>query len=229
MGTTPAPRTVLEIIGPVRHALAVVAHPDDESFGLGAILAALGAGGVEVDLLCFTRGEASTLGIADDLAETRRHELEKAAEQLGVHHVELLDHADGALGVAGEGSLDASLEHALDALNSVDLLVMFEPDGVTGHGDHRAATAAALRAAAGRHLATLEWGLDPAVAATLRTEFGVPFSALEGPGVLRITVERATQRAAMACHASQAIDNPVLLRRLELQGAHERVRYRPGA
>jgi len=43
-------------------ALAVIAHPDDESFGLGAVLAALSGAGAQVRVLCFTRGEASTLG-----------------------------------------------------------------------------------------------------------------------------------------------------------------------
>ncbi|MDP2290427.1 MAG: hypothetical protein Q8M22_04520 [Actinomycetota bacterium] len=102
---------------------------------------------------------------------------------------------------------------------------MFEPAGVTGHGDHRAATAAALRVARRHDLATLEWGLQPAVAATLRTEFGVPFSALEGPEVHDVQVDRIRQSSAMACHSSQSTDNPVLRRRLELQGCTERVRF----
>ena len=48
--------------------LAVCAHPDDESFGLGALLATLASGGSAVDVLCFTHGEGSTLrGAGDDL------------------------------------------------------------------------------------------------------------------------------------------------------------------
>lgn len=42
--------------------LAVVAHPDDESFDLGAILDTVVAAGGRASVLCFTRGEASTLG-----------------------------------------------------------------------------------------------------------------------------------------------------------------------
>ncbi len=45
----------------VRRVLAVVAHPDDESFGLGGLLALLSGGGVPTTVLCFTHGEASTL------------------------------------------------------------------------------------------------------------------------------------------------------------------------
>ena len=42
--------------------LAVCAHPDDESFALGALLHHLAAHGAETSVLCFTHGEASTLG-----------------------------------------------------------------------------------------------------------------------------------------------------------------------
>jgi LmbE family N-acetylglucosaminyl deacetylase len=41
--------------------LAVVAHPDDESFGLGAILDAFTRAGARGEVLCLTHGEASTL------------------------------------------------------------------------------------------------------------------------------------------------------------------------
>jgi len=40
-----------------RQALVVVAHPDDETFGLGAVADRFTA----VHVLCFTHGEASTL------------------------------------------------------------------------------------------------------------------------------------------------------------------------
>src|SRR5665811_2572537 len=41
--------------------LAVVAHPDDESFGLGAILDAFTRTGARVEVLCLTHGEACLL------------------------------------------------------------------------------------------------------------------------------------------------------------------------
>ncbi len=55
--------------------LVVVAHPDDESFGLGAVLSSFVDAGADVSVLCFTQGEASTLhGVEGDLADrpTRR-------------------------------------------------------------------------------------------------------------------------------------------------------------
>ncbi|WP_406472192.1 PIG-L family deacetylase [Streptomyces sp. NBC_01615] len=45
----------------VRRVLVVVAHPDEESLGLGGLPALLSDGGVPATVLCFTHGEASTL------------------------------------------------------------------------------------------------------------------------------------------------------------------------
>src|SRR5674476_1023032 len=60
--------------------LAVVAHPDDESFGLGALLDAFARAGAGVEVLCLTHGEASTLhGAPGDLASLRGAELAAAA------------------------------------------------------------------------------------------------------------------------------------------------------
>ena len=38
--------------------LAVLAHPDDETFGTGGTLAYYASQGVEIHLVCATRGEA---------------------------------------------------------------------------------------------------------------------------------------------------------------------------
>ena len=204
--------------GPV---LAVVAHPDDESFGLGAVLAAFAAAGSDVRVLCFTRGEASTLGAGVDLAEVRRVELATAADALGLAGVVLLDHPDGGLDAVDPATLDAAV---LDALGAAATLVVFESSGVTGHPDHRAATAAAFRVAADQGLDVVEWGVSPAVAEALNDELGAAFAGLDGAGAVDLAVDRTVQRAAIACHESQATDNPVLLRRLELSGPVDRIR-----
>ena len=74
------------------------AHPDYETFGLGAVLGALVDAGTAVDGLCFTRGEASTLHpdvdspgqLCDlgDLGAVRAVELADAARLLGLDHCE---------------------------------------------------------------------------------------------------------------------------------------------
>ena len=118
-------------------ALAVVAHPDDESFGLGAVLSALSGAGVAVRALCLTHGEASTLGSTVNLAQVRVCELRAAATVLGVCDVALLDYPDGGLADVPFDALDAETEKRLGA---ADLLLLFEPRGVTGHPDHQAAS-----------------------------------------------------------------------------------------
>lgn len=198
--------------------LAVVAHPDDESFGLGALLAGLGANGATTRVLCFTHGEASTLGTGAELGLVRRRELLAAAEVLGVTQVRLADYPDGGLDDLPPGLLDAEIE---TDLADAALLVVFEPGGVTGHPDHRAATAAAQRVADRHGLPVVEWGVAPEVAATLNAELGTSFVPFDGVDVI---VDRSIQLAAIACHESQTRDNPVLVRRLQLQSSFERIR-----
>jgi N-acetylglucosamine malate deacetylase 2 len=112
------------------------------------------------------------------------------------------------------------------SLGDAATLVAFEPGGVTGHCDHRAATASAHRVAGRHRLTVVEWGVAATVAAALNAEFATTFVALEGDGTADVAVDRAAQRAAIACHHSQARDNPVLVRRLELAGPVERIRVR---
>jgi LmbE family N-acetylglucosaminyl deacetylase len=207
------------VIG-VRSALVVVAHPDDESFGLGGVVARLTASGVDVRVLCLTHGEASTLGAGVDLGDLRAVELTCAAAELGVRDVTLLDHPDGGLADVDGDVLDATVD---SCIGDADLVVVFEPGGVTGHPDHRAATAAAERVAARLGLPVLEWGVAPEVAGALNAELGTAFAGIAGDD---LTVDRAAQRRAIECHASQAHHNPVLERRLALQGDIDRVRLR---
>lgn len=209
---------------PMSRALAVVAHPDDESFGLGAVIAALVDRGVEVHVLCLTRGEASTLGAADDLASLRADELRSAAAQIGVTDVTLLDYPDGRLETVGVDLLETEVEARIA---SVDFVVAFEPGGVTGHPDHQVASAAAGRVAARHHLLVLEWGVSAVVGAALDAELGQRFTTFDpGPAPISLQVDRTRQAAAIACHRSQSATNPVLARRLALQGDIELVRWR---
>ncbi|NMD31244.1 MAG: PIG-L family deacetylase, partial [Chloroflexi bacterium] len=72
--------------------LVVLAHPDDETFGTGGTLAMYARRGVDVHLICATRGEA---GEADQqylegyatVAERRMDELRCAAGLLGLKSV----------------------------------------------------------------------------------------------------------------------------------------------
>lgn len=206
----------------LRRVLAVVAHPDDESFGLGAVLAAMAADGVEVDVLVATRGEASTLGASSSLGEVRHAEAEAAAGVLGVRRLTVADLPDGGLSAVPADELAALVVAHLD---EADALVAFDTTGITGHPDHIAASAAAVGVAADRGLAVLEWGLHPSVAAVLSVRFDMAVGSMaDGPGVLDVAVDRSVQQQAIACHASQVEGNAFLTARLAAAGGWERVR-----
>ncbi len=205
--------------------LAVVAHPDDESFGLGGVLSLLTAHGITVDLLCFTAGEASTVGASAELGAVRSAELQAAARELGIRNAWLEGLSDGTLEEDPQ-ALEALIE---DCLGNSGALVCFEPSGVTGHPDHRAATAAAEAVGDSAGIPVLEWGVAPAVAAALRDELAAPLAGLDGPDVIELRVERNRHLAAIACHRSQDPGNKLLARRLELQGGSERLRVRPAS
>ncbi|MHB8324418.1 MAG: PIG-L deacetylase family protein [Candidatus Dormibacteria bacterium] len=219
------PLASLAELSGVVEVLAVVAHPDDESFGLGGILAALVLAGVKVRLLCLTAGEASTIGAGSDLAARRRIELGEAAERLGIATSHLESLPDGGLSDLPAAQLPAMVAAHLAA---ADAVAVFEPGGVTGHPDHCAASRAAGLVADQHGLITLEWGLAQSVADSLRLQFGAPFLGFEAVGnwPVEIVVDRELQRSAIACHRSQEPDNPVLQRRLDLESDRELIRVR---
>jgi LmbE family N-acetylglucosaminyl deacetylase len=204
---------------------AVVAHPDDETFGLGALLANLAGEGREVHVLCFTHGEASTIGASERLGEIRARELFDAAEVLGITHVTLLDFPDGGLHTVADAELDGCIDDWLST--DIAVLVVLEPQGVTGHLDHRAASDAAERIADQRALPVIEWGLGPPTASWLTQQHGESFESIaDGPGVHDVRVDRTAQLAAIQFHASQLDDDPVVCRVLAHDGDIERVRIR---
>jgi len=206
--------------------LVVVAHPDDESFGLGAILDAFTGAGTRVEVLCLTRGEASTLhGPPADLAAVREAELAAAADLLGVGHTTLHDHPDGALSEVSQTGLAAEVVAAAESCHPDGLLV-FDTAGVTGHLDHAAASSAALVGAQMLNLPVLGWTLPQNVAAQLNRELGASFTGHRDEDIdLRITVDRARQRLASHAHASQAQPGSALWRRLELLADTESLRW----
>ncbi|GAA2619264.1 PIG-L family deacetylase [Streptomyces vastus] len=119
--------------GGVRRVPAVVVHPDDESFGLGALLALLSDVGVPTAVLCFTHDEASTLhGRPGDLHTVRAGELACAARELGVERVELAGHWDGGLSDVPRRRLASETARLIGEQRPSHLLV-FDPEGVTGH------------------------------------------------------------------------------------------------
>ena len=207
--------------------LAVCAHPDDESFGLGGLIDALSERDVEVGVLCFTRGGSSTLGgDLADLETIRAAELAGVAGVLGAEDTHLLDFPDGKLSEIPAGALAEEVHRfAMEA----DALLVFDELGITGHPDHRRATEAALLAAEELGLAVYAWSIPAQVAAQLNREMGTSFAGRTPVEMdLTIEVDRGRQLEAIRRHRSQLNDNRVLWRRLALQGLDEHVRVLRG-
>lgn len=206
--------------------LVVVAHPDDESFGLGALISTFVQRGSVVTVLCFTHGEASTLhGVDGDLAEVRARELADAADALGVTSVELRDFPDGALPTIDIDALARIVVEAGAAVGA-DGLLTFDDTGITGHPDHQHATLAATTAGAELGIGVLGWTIPERVAEQLRTELGAGFIGRATDEIdVVVRVDRARQGRAVDCHPSQAVPGSALWRRLELEGDQEYARW----
>lgn len=169
--------------------MAVFAHPDDESFGIGGTLARYGADpGVRVVLVCATRGEAGEIsnpGLASSerLGEVREQELHCACRTLGVEDLFFLDYRDS--GMAGTADnrdpralAQADFDEAVGKIvahirrEQPDVVVTFDENGGYGHPDHIAIhhfAKAAFDAAAdpAQYEEQIEAGLEPHQASKL--------------------------------------------------------------
>jgi LmbE family N-acetylglucosaminyl deacetylase len=154
--------------------MAVLAHPDDESLGIGGTLAKYASEGVDVFLLTATpgdRGRYRDYRFGDPqhpgaaaLANIRERELRAAASALGVRDVALLHYHDQELDRANpREAIPAIVEHLRRV--QPDVIITFGPDGAYGHPDHIAIsqlTTAAVVAASHPAIAKLYYIAWPA-------------------------------------------------------------------
>jgi len=160
--------------------LAVLAHPDDESFGMGGTLAFYARLGVEVHLVCATRGEAGMVAPEDmkgfaSIADLRVSELRCAAGKLGLTGVHYLDYRDSGMpGSPDNQHPDAQIAHPLDEVAAAvthyirklrpQVVITFDPIGGYRHPDHihiQQATVKAFHAAGDPNLYPDPEGLPP--------------------------------------------------------------------
>jgi LmbE family N-acetylglucosaminyl deacetylase len=119
--------------------LGVWAHPDDETYLSGGVMAAAVAQGQRVVCVTATRGEA---GSVDEqrwppaqLSEVRTRELAAAFAHLGVTEHHWLDFPDGGCADVPE---EEAVQRLVELLSQVrpSTVLTFGPDGITGHDDH---------------------------------------------------------------------------------------------
>ena len=132
--------------------LVVLAHPDDESFGLGGTIALYAQKGCDVYYVCATRGEAGTVDDVhlkgfNDTAEMRTDELMRAAKHLGLKEVFFLGYRDSGMpGMDANKHPNAQINHSIDEVAGrvvkfirelkPDIVLTFDPIGGYKHPDH---------------------------------------------------------------------------------------------
>jgi LmbE family N-acetylglucosaminyl deacetylase len=145
-----------------RTLLAVLAHPDDETFGTGGTLAHYARQGVAVHLVCATRGEAGDVAPSflegfSSVAERRESELRCAAGILGLAGVHFLNYRDSGMPGSNDNQHpDALMAAPLDEVAGQvaywirkirpQVVLTFDPIGGYKHPDHIAIHRATVRA-----------------------------------------------------------------------------------
>lgn len=135
-----------------RVILSVLAHPDDESFGMGGTLALYAEEGVRVYLICATRGEAGEVGPDylqnyDSIGDLREAELRCAASHLGLAGVYFLDYRDSGMTGSADNQhpqalIQAPLAEVAAKIVSIirevkpQVVLTFDPIGGYRHPDH---------------------------------------------------------------------------------------------
>src|SRR5687768_2669734 len=150
--------------------MAVFAHPDDESLAMGGTLARYAHAGVDVSLVCATRGEWGLISdpafaTRENLSEVREQELRAACQVLGISQLHFLDCPDSDVNHTDWPEVEGKIVRHIRGLQP-DVIVTFGPDGLYGHPDHIAVstlTTAAFRSAAeaDQFSEQLEQGLEP--------------------------------------------------------------------
>ena len=132
--------------------LACFAHPDDEAFPVGGLLASNVAAGRRVRLVTTTLGEEGEIrqegsATKETLGQIRRIELSCAVKALGLESHELLEYRDS--GMAGwdandhprayiNANDDIVIERLVQEIREFrpQVILTFEPGGLYGHPDH---------------------------------------------------------------------------------------------
>jgi LmbE family N-acetylglucosaminyl deacetylase len=138
------------------------AHPDDETFGIGATLALYALRGVKVYCVCSTRGEEGNVdpqlmeGYAT-IADVRSDELKCAAQVLGLTDIIFLGYRDSGMQGSEQNkhpdalamaSVEAVAGRMIKIIRELkpDVVVTHDAGGDYGHPDHIATHNATVKA-----------------------------------------------------------------------------------
>ena len=142
--------------------LACFAHPDDEGFASGGLLAMLAAGGARVTLVCATNGDVGeisdpSLATPENLWQVRQQELRSAMAITGVADLRFLNYRDSGMDGtddnrhpnaycnADAGVVVDNLAGVIAEVNA-HVVLTHDPSGGYGHPDHKTMCAHATAA-----------------------------------------------------------------------------------
>lgn len=197
--------------------VSIWAHPDDEAYLCGGLMAMARAAGLRVVCVTATRGE---LGVTDPirwpperLAEIREAELAECLRILGVTEHRWLGYPDGGCAEVAPAEPVGRLAAILEEVRP-DTVLTFPPDGQTGHPDHMAVHRWAREAVERTGIGTLhvvantpDWLADHLpLFVRLGAIVGDPPVAWTWPLSVDLRLEGAlldTKDAALAAQASQ--------------------------
>ena len=212
--------------------LVVTAHPDDESFGFGGVLARYGWQRVRTVLVTATDGSAGQTGglvEPDEIVERRQQELKRAVSILGVETHLQWTYSDGALADVPRETILLQLVQVMRAVRPQVVLTFGPEGGGNEHTDHIAIS----------HFATDAWeragdadykvpGLQPFQPATLfyitvspDTEMENDIAYATPTAKIDISAALAVKRAAFFAHRTQQSDRTYYTDYQTKQGPYE--------
>ncbi len=207
------------------YALAIVAHPDDESYLMSGTALVLASKKLKLGIICATRGEKGSSKLTKPVTEKqlgkiRESELRKAADIFKAARVEFLNFKDGELKKTKQADLITALIKQIEKYQP-ELVITFGAEGVSGHMDHIVIGEMAIAAARkSKHKPKMIWRLSrPASGMTIWNDYvnkmrvhhshfhpqklrGVPDQKL-----LRIPIAKYKNHKlrAIKCHKSQGL------------------------
>jgi LmbE family N-acetylglucosaminyl deacetylase len=135
-----------------KRLLAVFAHPDDETFGSGSTLARYADEGVDITVVCATRGEVGEIApgsnaTPETLGTIRVSELRSALNVLGVQSLILLGYRDSGMAGSEDNNnpsafINVPVTEVVERLVGVirkrrpQVIITMDPGGGYGHPDH---------------------------------------------------------------------------------------------
>jgi LmbE family N-acetylglucosaminyl deacetylase len=207
-----------------RSALAIYAHPDDADVAAGGVMAQWASDGVDVHLVVIcdgAKGSHSPHLASSDIRETRREELQSAADLMGVASVTSLDLPDGT--VTNSEELRETLVGLVRTLRpevvlGPDPTATFFGEVYVNHRDHRETGWALLDAvapAAAMPLYFPDQGPPHQVSVLLLSGTHEPDVAVDVSRTIDLKVK------AVLAHASQVVGDAEAIRDVVLERAEQ--------